>query len=194
MKVTLQTAQTIPTLCSYFGILNLQQLVNQSVLTNYYKQFIGSWFPSRWACKYISVTIFWGNQPCSCSIKNQCSRDLLRLHHQGRCGEWQYVANIYSSLSNRWLILLAYYAVGGWSHPPASRLVSLCQLISILCSMLFLVFVFLGFSWYISDERRNNSAAGIPCFAQSEPFLFVRTWLYCYSLFGKSVHVAWRFE
>jgi hypothetical protein len=46
--------------------------------------------------------------------KNQSFGDLLGLHHQGRCGEWQYVADIYTSLSNRCILVCC--AVGGWSQ------------------------------------------------------------------------------
>jgi hypothetical protein len=59
--------------------------------------------------------ILLGNQLCQCWTINQCLRDLY-LHHQGRCGEWPYVADIYTSLTNRYLLLLVYYAVGKWSQ------------------------------------------------------------------------------
>jgi hypothetical protein len=41
--------------------------------------------------------LFTGDQPCRCWTETQLFRDLLRLHHQGRCGQWPYVADIYNS-------------------------------------------------------------------------------------------------
>jgi hypothetical protein len=45
---------------------------------------------------------------------NVSDRDLLGFHRQGRCGEWPHVADIYTSLSNR--LLLVCCAVGGRSQ------------------------------------------------------------------------------
>jgi hypothetical protein len=72
-----------------------------------------------------------GHQPCQCWIKNQRFGDVLSLRHQGRCGEWPYVADIYSQT--------------GVTHPTLTNLSSCCltcprrQTICVLFSMLFSV-------------------------------------------------------
>jgi hypothetical protein len=62
------------------------------------------------------LEIFSDDQPCQYRTKNQRFRDILGLLHQGRYGEPPYVADIYTSLSNRCLFLLVYCAVGGRSQ------------------------------------------------------------------------------
>jgi hypothetical protein len=52
------------------------------------------------------------DHPCHCWTKNQCFND---LHYQGHCGEWPYIPDIYTSLSNRCLFLLVGIGIDWWT-------------------------------------------------------------------------------
>jgi hypothetical protein len=42
------------------------------------------------------TNIFSSVKPCQCWVRNQHFRDIPRVHHQGRCGEWPYVTHTHT--------------------------------------------------------------------------------------------------
>jgi hypothetical protein len=56
---------------------------------------------SNWI--YFCIKVFCGNDAC------QRFRDFLQLHHQCRCGDWPYIADIYTRFTHQCLFISATY-------------------------------------------------------------------------------------